>query len=29
LAFSPDETWIAYSESDTRGSDLMLAEGFR
>ena len=27
LALSPDETWIAYSESDTRGSDLMLAEG--
>jgi Tol biopolymer transport system component len=29
LALSPDETWIAYSESDTRGSDLMLADGFR
>ncbi len=27
LALSPDETWIAYSESDTRGSDLMLADG--
>ena len=27
LALSADETWIAYSESDTRGSDLMLAEG--
>jgi hypothetical protein len=27
LAFSPDETWITYSESDTRGSDLMLADG--
>lgn len=26
LALSPDGTWIAYSESDTRGSDLMLAE---
>ncbi len=29
LALSPDETWIAYSESDTRGSDLMLADGVR
>ena len=27
LALSPDETWIAYSEVDTRGSDLMLADG--
>jgi Tol biopolymer transport system component len=27
LALSPDETWIAYAESDTRGSDLMLADG--
>jgi Tol biopolymer transport system component len=27
LALSPDETWVAYSESDTRGSDLMLADG--
>ena len=27
LALSPDESWIAYSESDTRGSDLMLADG--
>ena len=27
LALSPDETWIAYSELDTRGSDLMLADG--
>ena len=27
LALSPDETWIVYSESDTRGSDLMLADG--
>jgi Tol biopolymer transport system component/DNA-binding winged helix-turn-helix (wHTH) protein len=26
LALSPDETWIAYSQSDTRGSDLMLAD---
>ena len=27
LALSPDETWTAYSESDTRGTDLMLADG--
>jgi serine/threonine protein kinase/sugar lactone lactonase YvrE len=27
LALSPDETWIAYPEVDTRGSDLMLADG--
>ena len=27
LALSPDESWIAYSELDTRGSDLMLADG--
>ena len=27
LALSADETWLAYSESDTRGSDLMLADG--
>jgi len=27
LALSPDETWVAYSQSDTQGSDLMLAEG--
>jgi len=27
LALSPDETWIAYSQSDTQGSDLMLADG--
>jgi Tol biopolymer transport system component len=29
LALSPDETWIAYSQSDTLGSDLMLADGFK
>jgi len=27
MALSPDETWIAYSQSGTRGSDLMLADG--
>ena len=27
LALSPDETWTAYSESDTRGTDLMLVDG--
>jgi Tol biopolymer transport system component/DNA-binding winged helix-turn-helix (wHTH) protein len=27
LALSPDETWIAYSQSNTQGSDLMLADG--
>jgi serine/threonine protein kinase len=29
LALSPDETWIAYSQSNSAGSDLMLADGFR
>jgi hypothetical protein len=28
LAVSPDETWVAYSQSDTLGSDLMLVDGF-
>ena len=27
LALSPDEKWIAYSQSDTPGTDLMLADG--
>ena len=29
LALSPDETWIAYSQSGTQGSDLMVADGIQ
>jgi Tol biopolymer transport system component/DNA-binding winged helix-turn-helix (wHTH) protein len=29
LALSPDETWLAYSQVNQTGSDLMLVEGFR
>jgi Tol biopolymer transport system component len=29
LALPPGEAWIAYAQSDTRGSDLMLADGFK
>jgi len=29
LALSPDETWLAYSQANHAGSDLMLVEGFR
>jgi hypothetical protein len=29
LSVSPDETWLAYSQIDNIGSNLMLVEGFR
>jgi Tol biopolymer transport system component len=29
LSLSPDETWLAYSQVDQVGSDLMLVDGFR
>lgn len=29
LALSPDETWLAYSQENQSGSDLMLVEGFK
>jgi hypothetical protein len=29
LSLSPDETWLAYSQIDEIGSDLMLVDGFR
>jgi hypothetical protein len=29
LSLSADETWLAYSQVNHAGSDLMLVEGFR